>query len=472
MKHLITGLVVLCLSYSAHGNEKTAQNFITVFNEGSQSEVIEYLSNNMSQSRIETYGLDAYVGVFLNEKNTYGKLKVLEYLPEKNNNDRIRVISQNNNFEYELVINKQSSPPHKINYSSFNDVELKNIKNASLTPKSFSQELAQFIDNLDNNNAFSGAVLVAKGQNVLFQKAVGYASKEWQGKKNLETKFSFGSMNKMFTAIAALQLIEKGKLKLDDKLVNFVDKSWLPEGDTDLITVRHLLTHTSGLGNFFNEEFNASNKEAYRDLSAYKPLVASTPLLFKPGTRNRYSNSGMLMLGLIVESVTEESYYSYVDKHIYKKAGMQNSGSFALDDVNNNLATGYLKRMHSSGWVNSIYTRAIKGSPAGGGFSTVGDLHRFSLALTQFKLLNKELTQAAYSEKTQYNSAPWYGYGFSVGGTDTNRVIGHGGAYLGVDARLDIHLDDDFIVVILANQSDVVSPVRRKINELISSYKP
>ena len=71
-------------------------------------------------------------------------------------------------------------------------------------------------------------------------------------------------MNKMFTAIAALQLIEKGKLKLDDKLVNFVDKSWLPEGDTDLITVRHLLTHTSGLGNFFNEEFNASNKEAYR----------------------------------------------------------------------------------------------------------------------------------------------------------------------------------------------------------------
>ena len=122
--------------------------------------------------------------------------------------------------------------------------------------------------------------------------------------------------------------------------------------------------------------------------------------------------------------------------------------------------------------MNSIYTRAIKGSPAGGGFSTVGDLHRFSLALTQFKLLNKELTQAAYSEKTQYNSAPWYGYGFSVGGNDTNRVIGHGGAYLGVDARLDIHLDDDFIVVILANQSDVVSPVRRKINELISSYKP
>ena len=149
---------------------------------------------------------------------------------------------------------------------------------------------------------------------------------------------------------------------------------------------------------------------------------------------------------------------------------MLNSGSFELDSVTANMASGYLKRMHSDNWVDSIYTRAIKGSPAGGGFSTVEDLYHFALALTRYQLLSKRLTLEAYSEKTNYKSAFWYGYGFSISGDPHNRVIGHGGAYLGVDARLDIHLDSGFTVVILANQSDVVAPVRRKINELIARY--
>jgi hypothetical protein len=101
----------------------------------------------------------------------------------------------------------------------------------------------------------------------------------------------------------------------------------------------------------------------------------------------------------------------------------------------------------------------------------VGDLHLFTLALTSFKLLGKELTEEAYSEKTKYNSAFWYGYGFSVSGALNNRVVGHGGAYLGVDARLDIHLDSGYTVIILANQSDVVAPVRRKINDLIARHR-
>lgn len=192
------------------------------------------------------------------------------------------------------------------------------------------------------------------------------------------------------------------------------------------------------------------------------------PLHFSPGTQNRYSNSGMLMLGLVVEKVSGMSYYDFVQKHIYDKANMPQAGSFELDSTTPNLATGYLKRMHSDTWVNSTYTRAVKGSPAGGGFASAKDLHNYALALTSYKLLNKELTESAYSEKSKYNSAKWYGYGFSVGGTPDNRIVGHGGAYLGVDARVDMHLDKGYVVVILANQSDVVSPVRRKINELLA----
>ncbi|MDA8621951.1 beta-lactamase family protein [Psychrosphaera sp.] len=470
MKTFFLFIVAFLYSFPTLANKELAPSFINVFNEGSRIEVINYLSDNMSKGRIETYGIDAHVGVFLNSQNTFGHLDVIKALPPSNGNERIEVISNNNKLKYNLIINKENSAPYKINYFTLQDSKSENNSKKSISTKELAQDLSNFINNLSMKDAFSGSVLVAIGKNVIFKDSVGYANKTWKSKNNIDTKFSLGSMNKMFTAIAALQLIEKGKLQFDDKLIQFVDKSWLPKVDSDSITIRQLLTHTSGLGNFFNDEFNQSNKEAYRNLEAYKPLISQSELLFKPGSRNRYSNSGMLMLGLVVEKVSGESYYDYVQKHIYNKANMPNSGSFELDSITDNLASGYLKRMHSDQWVDSIYTRAIKGSPAGGGFSTAEDLHQFAIALTEFKLLGKELTEDAYTEKTQYNSAFWYGYGFSVSGEENNRVVGHGGAYLGVDSRLDIHLDSGFIVVILANQSGVVAPVRRKIDELIGMY--
>lgn len=470
MKTFFLFIATLLYSFPSLANEELAPSFISVFNKGSRIEVIDYLSDHMAKSRIETYGIDAHVGVFLNSQNTFGILDVVKILPPSNGNEIIEVISNNNKLTYNLIINKEKDAPYKINYFTLQDSKYENNSKKSISTKELVQELSSFINNLSIEDAFSGSILVARGKDVIFKDSVGYANKTWKIKNNIDTKFSLGSINKMFTAIAALQLIEKGKLKFDDKLIEFVDNSWLPKGNSDSITIRQLLTHTSGLGNFFNDEFNQSNKEAYRNLTAYKTLISQSELLFTPGSRNRYSNSGMLMLGLVVEKVSGESYYDYVQKHIYNKANMPNSGSFELDSVTDNLASGYLKRMHSDQWVDSIYSRAIKGSPAGGGFSTVGDLHQFSLALTEFKLLGKELTEDAYTEKTKYNSAFWYGYGFSVSGEPNNRIVGHGGAYLGVDARLDIHLDSGFIVVILANQSDVVAPVRRKINELIGTY--
>lgn len=480
MNRILIFLLIAITSCTLKAQDEIASTFIQVFNQGSRVEVIDYLSNNMSVDRIESYGIDAHVGVFLNRQNTFGELKHIKSLAlEKavlNNNERVMVRSSNNKQAYILTINRTKNAPYKINYFTLQEPEplatsTPLLSEGEISADDLTPALSLFLENLADKEAFSGAVLVAKGKQVLFKQAFGFANKQWQVNNTLDTRFSLGSMNKMFTAVAVLQLIEKNKLTFEDKLVDFVDKSWLPTGDVDNITVRQLLTHTSGLGNFFNDDFNKSNKEVYRVLKGYKPLIAKSPLLFAPGTRNRYSNSGMLMLGLIIEQVSGQNYYDYIQANIYDKADMPNSGSFELDSITPNLATGYLKRMHSDNWVNSVYTRAIKGSPAGGGFSTISDLHHFALALTQFELLGKKLTEAAYSEKTQYNSAPWYGYGISVDGDSDDRVIGHGGAYLGVDARLDIHLDSGFIVIILANQSDVVTPVRREVNALIKRMR-
>jgi len=468
LAHILIIALIVTIPFSSLAKEQLSKSFLELFNNGGRIEVIDYLSKNMSQSRIQAYGIDAHVGVFLNEQNTYGSLKLLDTLPDENHSERLLVTSENNQLTYTLLINRERNEPFGINYFTLQDSKSEAGLIENLSKQQLQTELASFLGQLEKKDAFSGTVLVAKGKDVYFENAYGLANKRWKVKNALNTRFSLGSINKMFTAIAALQLIEKGKLNFDDKLVNFVDKSWLPSGDVDKITVRHLLTHTSGLGNFFNEEFNKSNKELYRNLEQYKPLIANTPLLFSPGVRNRYSNSGMLMLGLVIQKVSGMPYYDYIQKNIYDRAKMENSGSFELDSSTPNLATGYLRRMHSDDWASSTYTRAVKGSPAGGGFSTVSDLHRFAIELTNYKLLGKDLTEQAYSAKTEYNSAFWYGYGFSVGGEPNNRVVGHGGAYLVVDARVDIHLDTGYIVVILANQSNVVAPVRRKINELLS----
>ncbi|ESP90610.1 serine hydrolase domain-containing protein [Pseudoalteromonas luteoviolacea] len=463
-----TSFLLLTVSGLVLSKENISDSFLPLFNSGDRQDITEYLANNMAKSALEGFGIDAHVDTFLNTQNTHGELTLLKQLPAKNGHDHLLVLSKNNQLTYTLVINRENKKPHGINYFFLRNTPLEADLKTNLSKKQVANALSVFTERLSKKDAFSGVILVAKNEEIIFNQAVGLANREWRVKNTLDTRFALGSINKMFTALAVLNLIEQGKLKFEDRLTDYVDSSWLPKGEVDKITIRQLLTHTSGLGNFFNEEFINSNKELYRDLNNYKPLISSMPLHFSPGTQNRYSNSGMLMLGLVVEKVSGMSYYDFVQKHIYDKANMPQAGSFELDSTTPNLATGYLKRMHSDTWVNSTYTRAVKGSPAGGGFASAKDLHNYALALTSYKLLNKELTESAYSEKSKYNSAKWYGYGFSVGGTPDNRIVGHGGAYLGVDARVDMHLDKGYVVVILANQSDVVSPVRRKINELLA----
>jgi CubicO group peptidase (beta-lactamase class C family) len=443
-------------------------SLIAAFNQGDRQTASKYLLANINPEQIGLYGIEAHIGGMLNNRNTHGKLTLIKHLPINGNNERAQVIAEHNQFPYILHVNRTATAPYKINYFYLAEPEKKVLSKGKIDLVAFKANLTAFLTKLAGNEAFSGTVLIAKEQNTLFQQAYGQANKSFNVSNNLTTKFSLGSMNKMFTAIATLQLIEQGKLSFEDKLLDYVDSSWLPKEQVEQITIRQLLTHTSGLGNFFNAEFNNSSKGNFRSLSGYKNIIANTPLQFTPGTSNRYSSSGMHMLGLVIEKVSGESYYDYVQKNIYQKAAMVNSASYDLDGITPNLAVGYLKMAHSDTWVNNYYSSGIKGGPAGGGYSTVGDLYHFSQALSQFKLLGKEMTEQIYSNKVQFNSPAWYSYGFVVSGTENNRVIGHNGASLGIDARLDIHLDKDIVVVILANQSDVVAPVRRKINELIS----
>ncbi|HEX7285499.1 MAG TPA: serine hydrolase domain-containing protein, partial [Candidatus Angelobacter sp.] len=248
---------------------------------------------------------------------------------------------------------------------------------------------------LTAEDQFSGAVLIAKDGKILWQKAYGLANRETKTPNTVETQFRLGSMNKMFTSVAIAQLVQQGKLKYSDTLAKVLPD--YPNQETaKKITVEQLLTHTSGLGDFFGAEFR-KKKDSLHELKDYLPLFANEPLKFEPGQGWAYSNAGFLVLGLIVEKLSGQSYYDYVQKHIYDAAGMKNSGSPPPTVKVANLSTGYTRSgpdgdddgpLHPN-----IATLPWRASSAGGGNSSLGDLLKFHQALRNNKLVNAELTR-------------------------------------------------------------------------------
>ncbi len=271
-------------------------------------------------------------------------------------------------------------------------------------------------------------------------------------------------MNKMFTATAIAQLVERGVLAYDETVDKYVDESWLPREMTSRITIHHLLSHTSGLGSYFNETYWNGSRELYRTIEDFKPLVQAEELAFEPGARFRYSNTGMLLLGVVIENATGRSYFDYIRENIYEPAGMTSSDSYEMDYPVENLAIGYDPDPYSEyDWHNNLFMHVIKGGPAGGGFSTVGDLHRFALALLAGDLVSESSLAVMWSS----HSDAGYGYGFGVREGPKGSVVGHSGGFPGINGELAIYVDAGYIVAVLSNYSNGASPLSRRVQDLI-----
>lgn len=326
------------------------------------------------------------------------------------------------------------------------------------------EETKRTVEELSQKDLFSGSVLVAKGSDILYQNARGEASKRFHIKNNLDTKFNLGSMNKMFTSVAILQLVENKLIGLKDPIGNYVDESWLPSEITTKVNIHHLLTHTSGLGNYFNATFWNSSRAGYRNVDDFKQLVKGDSLAFEPGEKYSYSNTGMLLLGVIIEKVTGKDYFEYVDENIFQPAQMVNTDAYEMDQPVENLAIGYSRADNDSGWENNLYKHVIKGGPAGGGFSTIGDLHKFAMALVNEKLVSKESLNLLWTD----HSNSGYGYGFSIRKGIGGKVVGHSGGFPGINSNLDIFLDNGYVVAVMSNYDGGASPLAQKIKNEIA----
>jgi len=337
-----------------------------------------------------------------------------------------------------------------------------------LTEKEALAEIRSVMARVKAKNWYSGTVLVARGADILLTDFAGEANKGDHAPIDIDTKFNLGSMNKMFTSIAIARLVEAGKLSFDDPAGKYLDETWLPKDVTDKITVRHLITHTSGLGSYFNEVYDQSSRALFRKLADYKPLIKDDRPAFPPGTRFQYSNTGMFLLGVIIEKITGEDYFEHIRKAVYAPAGMTNSDSYEMDYPVENLAIGYSPDWTSPyKWQNNLYKHVIKGGPAGGGFSTVKDLHRFALALLSGRLVSPRTRELMWTDFKGAN----YGYGFTVAQGPGGRTVGHSGGFPGINSQLDIHVDSGYVVAAMCNYDNGASPLADRIGTILARVK-
>jgi CubicO group peptidase (beta-lactamase class C family) len=341
-----------------------------------------------------------------------------------------------------------------------------------LTEAQIAESLGGFVDRLAARDAFSGTVLLAKDGEVLLTKAVGIANRDFDVPVTLDTKFNLGSMNKMMTAVACMQLVEQGKLSLDDPVAKHLGEDWLPKVDKSKVKVRHLLTHTSGLGSYFTEEFDRTSRALYRTVDDWKPLVRDETLAFEPGTRWQYSNTGMLVAGAVIENAAGTDYYAYVRAHITGPAGMTGTDCYEMDKANHRLAVGYDKEVGPDGavtWHNNLYLHVVRGGPAGGGFSTVEDLYRFDQALRAEKLVKQASLDQLWRAYPELSSEG-YGLGFSVERSPLGAIVGHSGGFNGISAVLSMYLDAGYTVAVMSNYGGgAATVVEGKARELVGT---
>jgi len=306
------------------------------------------------------------------------------------------------------------------------------------------------LDKLVRANDFSGCVTVVDGSETVIDECRGMAERRFGVPIDRQTKFHIGSMNKMFTAVAIAQLVEAGKLSWDDTLAQRVPE--YPDHEAaKKITVWQLLHHTAGLSDFFVPEF-FQKREKFLNPADYLDLIARQPKVSDPGKDWNYSNAGYVLLGRIVENVSGENYFDYIERHVFAPAGMDASGFDNLDGVTPKLAVGYFHEgLFSSEWKADWMKIPLKGGPAGGGYSNNTDLLRFARALREGKLVQPATLAKMFDDEVPAGPGG-YAAGFGDRLSHGRHVRGHAGGIEGTDANLAMIWESNADVVLTSNE--------------------
>jgi len=433
-------------------------HWLEVFNRGQRDEMQKFLQENDPQARIDQQM------EFRRMTGGFDFKKVEESAPEKLTGI-VKERDSDNLARFTLEVDP--APPHK-----FKQFGLRLIPPSPDSPAPArlgeSEAIAALQAEIQKQTAkdtFAGAVMIAKGRQVVFSGAYGLADRERHIPNRLDTRFRIGSMNKMFTATAILQLAQAGRVKLTDPLGKYLT-DYPNKEITAKVTVHHLLTHTGGTGDIFSPDFE-KNRLTLRTLASYVALYGQRAPEFEPGARFAYSNYGFILLGVLVEKVSGQSYYDYVREHIFQPAGMTRTDSLPEEEKVDGRSIGY---MHEDGrFQPNNDTLPVRGTSAGGGYSTVADLAAFANAVMEHKLLNAEYTALLTTGKVEGGPGGKYAYGFSDSTTGGVRWLGHGGGAPGMNGELKFSPGSGYIVAVLANLDP---PAASRVADFIAARLP
>jgi CubicO group peptidase (beta-lactamase class C family) len=327
--------------------------------------------------------------------------------------------------------------------------------------------LDRYLRDLEANDSFSGVVRITVAGAERFSGAFGFASRAWHVPNTLETRFDTASITKLFTAVATLQQIEAGAFGFETSAVEYLALEGTAISPD--VTVRHLLTHTSGIGDDADEEAGESYEAVWRERPSYSVLEAADFLPqfvhrapnFPPGEGCRYNNCGYVLLGLMIEKATGRPYRDVIRQDVFASAGMDDSDFLRMDRVNERLAEG-ADPIHDdtgaiTGWKRNIYSYPPVGSPDGGAHVTAVDLDRFLRAVRAGRLLSVEMTAAFLAPQivcrvrdgwTQHNG---YGPWFRVDGDGTIVFLEKDGINVGASGLVRYYPGRDLTVVVLSN---------------------
>ncbi|WP_340646750.1 serine hydrolase domain-containing protein [Phenylobacterium sp.] len=296
---------------------------------------------------------------------------------------------------------------------------------------------------------FSGALLLRRGDKVIYQRAVGQAERVSGAPNRIDTRFNIASIGKMFTATAVLRLAEQGRIDLDAPILGYLP-DYPVRTIAEQITARQLLSHSSGVGSYW-EAIAQKPSQAFVETRDFLPLFADQPLEFTPGERLGYSNGGYVILGLIVEALTGETFADHIGRTIFEPLGMSGSGDWPLDLVVPNRADGYTRDEAVPGaWRSNLFVNQFRGSPAGGGYSTVEDLSTFITALGDGRLLSPQMHTTATAGLFDLGRAR-YGLGFMEETVNGHRMVGNTGGHFGIAGEVWRYEDLGVTVAMLTN---------------------
>jgi len=445
------------------------------YNSGDYDQTRKFMADNYAKAVLDQSPAEVRANNVFNAVRVNGKMTIIAI--EKSSETEIVALleTQLTELRSRLTIKVAAEEPHIIAAISLTSIQpAVNPGAPKLSEAKFGQWLDSYLKRLTAADVFSGSVVVARNGKPIFQNAYGLASKAYNVPNRIDTKFNLGSMNKMFTAVAIAQLVEQGKLTFSDT-VGKVLPDYPNKEVAAKVTIHHLLTHTSGLSDYFTPRFFETSKDRFKSVKDYLPLFVDQPLLFQPGERMSYSNAGFMLLGAIVEKVSGQDYFTYVREHVYKPAGMNDTDAFELDHDTPNLAIGYTSEDENGSYVpgpraNNLFSHVVKGGPAGGGFSTAPDLLKFTNALVADSLLSRPSREILTTGKVVYAPGIKYGYGFFCSEINGRRVIGHSGGFLGINSELDIHLDTGYTIIVMSNYDppiaqQIVTKIRQVIPE-------